>query len=730
MHAGASSVDRRPVMSGPRVRIYTVRRQTSLQRMEASTALEVYDMPFRWRNRSRICTPALISLVLIALAGMSSSVWCADVSHTLPPADAALLLAQAPETDAADTGETPPSRPASPLRPQAAGMILRPGDVLSISVQGEPQLTQQVHIRPDGLIFLPLLGEIAAAGKTVTELADQIREDLRAYVVNPIVSVIQTGGIPRVVSVIGAVRTPGTYDVRQYGTLLAALAAAGGPAPEADLARTVLVRDGEPARVSADVVPGEPVIPTDAPLQAGDAVIVPSLTERAVRVVGAVQRPGLVMLEEQMTASRAVLAAGGAAETADLTGVQLLRGAERMALNLRPILRAERSPSGEDARDAELQLEDIVIVPEAASQAVFVIGAVATPGPQPAREAARASRAVVMAGGAAPNADLGRAYILRDGVKQQLDLRPLLEADAVSPDVQPADGDVEPGDVVVIPEREPVFVIGAVRNPGALSPVDADTASRAVVLAGGLTEDADKTDAYVLREGEQVALDLIALFDEADSSADVPLRPRDAVVVPSAPQVFSIVGEVMQPGTYPVAQAETVLEAWSLGGGPTLMADSSNSLLVRGEETEVINIDALVHSGDLSQNRTLGAGDTILVPRIQDEVYVFGAVARPGAHPIHDGDTFIDVIADAGGPTTGANVKKIAVIRRSVVEETRRETLYERRDRPRREQPGAARTRGYERRRPSPTDRGPRPDAEEAPEDQAEKVAQELAEGT
>lgn len=678
-------------------------------------------MPSRWRTRYVTAVMLLIVLPLATGAGdPASSAPSASAYTTEHPQ---LMVAQLPGGTApgaeAEAGATPGSR----MLPQAGGMILRPGDVLSISVQGEPDLTQQVYIRPDGLIFLPLLGEIEAAGKTVTQLADEMREDLRAYVVNPIVSVIQIGGLPRVVSVMGAVRQPGTYDVRQYDRLLAVIAAAGGPTPEADLARTVLVRDGEPARVVTEVIPGEPIIPSDIQLQSGDAVIVPSLTERAVRVVGAVARPGLVMLEEQMTAARAVLSAGGAAETADLSRVQLLRGAERIALNLRPILRPERAAAGDEATDAELQIEDIIMVPEAASQAVFVIGAVASPGPQPAREAQRASRAVVMAGGATPAADLGRAYILRDGEQIALDLRPLLDPGSAPDDVGAVDGDIEAGDVVVVPDHEPVFVIGAVNTPGPVPPTDADTVSRAVVLAGGLTEDADREGAYVLRGGEQIPVDLAGLFDDADAAADLPLEPRDALVVPRRPQVVHIVGEVMTPGTYPLLEAETLLDAWALSGGPTLMADASATLLVRGGETEVVNIDALVHTGDMSQNRDLRAGDTVLVPRITDEVYVFGAVARPGAHPIHEGDTFIDVIADAGGPTTAANIKKIAVIRRSVVEEARRETLYGGREGPRRE-------RGTDGRPSAGSVERPRPGEERKPQSDVEKVAQELAEGT
>lgn len=167
------------------------------------------------------------------------------------------------------------------------------------------------------------------------------------------------------------------------------------------------------------------------------------------------------------------------------------------------------------------------------------------------------------------------------------------------------------------------------------------------------------------------------------------------------------------------------------------MGDSAHALLLRGGETEELNLEALVHRGDMSQNRDLRAGDTLLIPRIQDEVYVFGVVARPGVHPIHEGDTVIDILADAGGPGSGANIKKIALIRRRVIEEERRDELYgrpglgerpgtrpsvERSTRATRPGPGA---------RPEHTRPGrPSAEPEGAKGDRVEQVAQKLAEGT
>jgi len=651
-----------------------------------------------------------------------------------------VLLAQATDVGAAE-GVTPgPSEQPAPaeeaaapalperMQPQAAGVQLRAGDVVSISVRGEPELSGAVHIRPDGTAVLPMLGQVQAAGKTVSQLADDLTTMLEEYVINPVVSVIQIGGVPRLVSVLGAVQARGTYDVRQYPTVLTVLAAAGGATPEADMARALLVRDGERALIVKEVIGGQPVIPEDMALQAGDAIIVPSMVERAIQVVGAVARPGLVALEEGLTASRAVLMAGGATETADLTRAQLLRGNKWIDLNLRPLLQPDKTREGEEALDVTVQLDDVLIVPPAHTQAVFLIGAVAAPGPQPANEARMASKAVVMAGGATISGDLSRAYVLRDGQQIDLELTPLLDPDNAPEGAEGIDASLQAGDVVVVPEHKPIFIIGAVSNPGGLTPHQAKTVSNAIVFAGGLADDADKSNAYVLRQGEQIQVDLASLFDEGDASADLALEPLDALIVPRRPQVFHIVGQVLRPGTYPLDEASTVLDAWALAGGPTLTGNGSECVLLRGENAEVLNVEVLVNQADFSQNRNLQAGDTIVVPEIEDEVYVFGQVVRPGAHPIHEGDTVIDVIADAGGPTVMANVNAIALIRRRKVEEARRRELYGRgveiedRERERRgvrRRPGAVRAREEE-----------LTPEEAAARTRAETVAEQLAKGT
>ena len=106
--------------------------------------------------------------------------------------------------------------------------MLGPGDKLRIEVYREPQLSQALQVRPDGKITLPLVGDVAAAGRTSIELRDSIAGSLKEYVTNPVVTVIVQEAVAAQVFVIGEVSQAGTQVMQGPLTVLQALAQAGG----------------------------------------------------------------------------------------------------------------------------------------------------------------------------------------------------------------------------------------------------------------------------------------------------------------------------------------------------------------------------------------------------------------------------------------------------------------------------------------------------------------------
>ncbi len=103
-----------------------------------------------------------------------------------------------------------------------------PGDLLSISVWKEPELTQKVPVRPDGMITMPLVGDLKASGTTPLELQSTLEEKLKAFISSPAVTVIVEEVRSHVFNVLGQVQRPGSFGLAGHMTVLDGLAAAGG----------------------------------------------------------------------------------------------------------------------------------------------------------------------------------------------------------------------------------------------------------------------------------------------------------------------------------------------------------------------------------------------------------------------------------------------------------------------------------------------------------------------
>lgn len=110
----------------------------------------------------------------------------------------------------------------------ASDYRLNPGDKLTIDVYRDKDLTQSVQIRPDGKITVPLVGDVAAAGKTAMQLRDAISAGLKEYIQQPVVTVIVAETAPQVVYVMGEVTKPGPLVINGRLTVMQALATAGG----------------------------------------------------------------------------------------------------------------------------------------------------------------------------------------------------------------------------------------------------------------------------------------------------------------------------------------------------------------------------------------------------------------------------------------------------------------------------------------------------------------------
>jgi polysaccharide export outer membrane protein len=120
-----------------------------------------------------------------------------------------------------------------------------PQDVLQVLVWKNEPMSKIVPVRPDGMISLPLLNDVKAAGLTALELRDVLQQKLTEYIPNPEVSVIVSEIHSYAVSVLGEVPKPGRYELKSWTTVLDVIALAGGFSQFADRKRIVVLRQQE-----------------------------------------------------------------------------------------------------------------------------------------------------------------------------------------------------------------------------------------------------------------------------------------------------------------------------------------------------------------------------------------------------------------------------------------------------------------------------------------------------
>jgi polysaccharide biosynthesis/export protein len=104
-----------------------------------------------------------------------------------------------------------------------------PEDVLEIHVWGDNTLSKVVTVRPDGIISLPVVGDVLVAGKSAPQIATEVEKLLKQYKASPQVDVSISQINSYRIYLLGEVARPGMVQVRNFTTLLQAIALAGGP---------------------------------------------------------------------------------------------------------------------------------------------------------------------------------------------------------------------------------------------------------------------------------------------------------------------------------------------------------------------------------------------------------------------------------------------------------------------------------------------------------------------
>jgi len=199
----------------------------------------------------------------------SQPVGTSGTTTTPPPAPS--IPSTTPATPA-PTAPVTPAPTATRTAATSADYRLVPGDKLRIEVYKDAQLSQNVQVRPDGKITLPLANDVTAAGHTPNELRDAIVSSLKAYMSSPTVTVMVVETVPPLIYVMGEVNGAGPQPLIGKMDVVQALAAAKGFRDFADTKNIVIRRGSQVLTFNYnDSVKGKG---TPIYLQPGDTIVV------------------------------------------------------------------------------------------------------------------------------------------------------------------------------------------------------------------------------------------------------------------------------------------------------------------------------------------------------------------------------------------------------------------------------------------------------------------------
>jgi protein involved in polysaccharide export with SLBB domain len=304
---------------------------------------------------------------------------------------------------------------AAPAPPAATGeYLLQQGDVLSVTVLGEPDYSGSFAIRADGGILFrdDMVGAVPVAGLTSAQAAAAVTKRIGEFVKDP--SVILSVSRFKVM-VFGEVQRPGQYDVDSGARLTEAVARAGGAkGGEGDLDRVYLTRaNGEEVPLSLRAFREQGDTTQNPALEPGDRVSVGRDTSEPrgeCKVSGAVKRPGSFPLDEDepLRVSEVVEKAGRWTEEGNPRAA-LLRRKDGTKVTI-DLVQLGGDPSS--AANVVMQDEDELFVPRNVTQ-VSVLGGVRKPGQYHIPAGTALLEAIALAGGPQDNAILSQCVVIR-----------------------------------------------------------------------------------------------------------------------------------------------------------------------------------------------------------------------------------------------------------------------------------------------------------------------------
>ncbi|OUR92731.1 sugar ABC transporter substrate-binding protein [Gammaproteobacteria bacterium 42_54_T18] len=264
----------------------------------------------------------------------------------------------------------------------------------------------------------------------------------------------------------------------------------------------------------------------------------------------------------------------------------------------------------------------------------------------------------------------------------------------VSEHLSSAFKDVSNLHIYVYKKQMIVTVHGYVKSPGEYTLSASSSIQLALHAAGGLRSGAQLDRIQLIRDGLTQDFNYKQYLDTGSMKALPSLNSLDIIFVPSSPitgnvemefdplkvadsgdaaedkDAIKVFGEVNSPGSFSHRRSINLIDLLMRAGGVTRFAGVEQIRVITQGNPKLFNLKKYLDTGDNSLLPLITRGATIFIPKQEEEiksgsnmVYVMGEVSRPGAFEGKKGATFMDILANAGGPTRFAESRQIRIIK-------------------------------------------------------------------
>jgi protein involved in polysaccharide export with SLBB domain len=248
--------------------------------------------------------------------------------------------------------------------------------------------------------------------------------------------------------------------------------------------------------------------------------------------------------------------------------------------------------------------------------------------------------------------------------------------------------------ILVSKKQMIITVNGYVSSPGEYVLPATANIQMALQKAEGLRSGAQINKLRLKRDNKEIVFDYKSYLDSGDASILPKMQSLDELFVPASPIIgnvemdfdpakipdagdaardssaIKVFGEVMSPGSFSFREGKSIIDLLMRAGGVTRYAGVEQIRIITDSEPQLFNLKRYLETGDSNLLPSIQSGATVFVPIRVEEikaggnvVYIMGEVKKPGAFEGKEEATFMDILANAGGPTRYAESRQIRVIK-------------------------------------------------------------------